>query len=238
MVIDLQKEQEATLKRPRLKYSLLAKLMFWLMDFIYGNKITLSKIKFLEVLARIPYQAWEIKQYWGLITGYNNTHKRENAEGLIKWAREAQDNEYWHLMVASEKMKQDNVKESWFWYHFVPPIAAFKYTLFSRLLALISIKSAWKFNAMFEDHAEHAFMQFVKDNPQLENEQVESVAVQDGRGPAQGHYPSWADVFRRIGLDERDHMNESLRRCGMEDKVLPYTSDNESGALAGRIHGE
>lgn len=229
MVIDLKKEQDATLARPRLKYSLLARLMFWSMDFVYGSETTVPKIKFLEILARIPYQAWEIKQYWRLITGFNTVQLREDAEGLINWAREAQDNEYWHLVVASEKMKQDDVKDSWFWYHFVPPIAAFKYTLFSRLLALISIKSAWKLNTMFEDHAEHTFMQFVKDNPRMENEQVESDAVQDGRGPARGHYPSWADVFRRIGLDERDHMNESLRRCGMEDKVVPYISDNQSG---------
>ncbi len=228
MAIRLRKEQEATLARPRLKYSLLARLMFWSMDFVYGKETTVPKIKFLEILARIPYQAWEIKQYWRLITGFNEAQTRDDAEAFVSWAREAQDNEYWHLVVASEKMKQGNLKDSWLWYHFVPPVAAVIYTLFSRVLAFVSIRSALRLNAMFEDHAEHAFMQFVKDNPQMENERVESGVVQDGRGSAAGRYPSWADVFRRIGLDERDHMNESLRRCGMGEMVVPYVSENES----------
>lgn len=217
MISDFRKEQEATLARPRMKYGLLATLMFWAMDLIYGKKTTYPKVKFLEILARIPYQAWEIKQYWRVITCFGNEKKRHNAEEIIKWSRDAQDNEYWHLLVASEKMKQDKIKDSWFWYHFIPPLVAFKYTIFSRFLAFLSIKSAWKLNSDFEDHAEHTFMQFVKDNPQLEDEKVESVIVQDGRGPDNGKYTSWADVFRRIGLDEREHMNESLRLCGKID---------------------
>ncbi|HUX17248.1 MAG TPA: hypothetical protein VMW52_12300 [Phycisphaerae bacterium] len=91
--------------------------------------------------------------------------------------------------------------------------------------AAVSIRRAWRLNAMFEDHAEHTFMQFVEDNPQMENETPQGTAIQDGRGPDQGRYASWADVFRRIGLDERDHMNESLRRCGMADRVVPYADE-------------
>ena len=211
MGIDLRKEQEATLARPRMNYGFLASLMFWAMDFIYGKKTICPKVKFLEILARIPYQAWEMKQYWRVVTCFGNEKKRHKAEGIIKWSREAQDNEYWHLLVASEKMKQDKIKDSWFWYHLVPPLVAIQYTMFSRFLAFLSIKSAWKLNAEFEDHAEHTFMQFVKDNPQLEDETVESSIVQDGRGSDNGKYASWADVFRRIGLDERDHMNKSLQ---------------------------
>ena len=71
MEIDLRKEQEATLARPRLKYSPIARLMFWSMDSAYGKKTTLPKIKFLEILARIPYQAWEIRQYWRLTSGFS-----------------------------------------------------------------------------------------------------------------------------------------------------------------------
>ena len=224
MGIDLRKEQEATLARPRMKYGLLASLMFRTMDLIYGNKTTYPKVKFLEILARIPYQAWEMKQYRRVNTCFGNEKKRRKAEDIIKWSREAQDNEYWHLLVATEKMKQDKVKDSWFWYHVVPPLVALKYTMFSRFLAFLSIKSAWKLNAEFEDHAEHTFMQFVKDNPQLENEEVDSSIVQDGRGSDNGKYASWADVFRRMGLDERDHMNASLKLIGKEDKVVEYSS--------------
>ena len=83
--------------------------------------------------------------------------------------------------------------DSWFWYHFVPPLVAFKYTIFSRLLAFFSIKSAWKLNAEFEDHAEHTFMQFVKDNPQLEEDTLRTVLdVLQGRW-AYEQLIAWAD---------------------------------------------
>jgi len=221
MAVDLRKEQEATLARPRAAYGMLARLMFLSMDIFYGRKLTLPKMKFLETLARIPYQAWEIRQYWRLGSGSPDAARRGEAEEVLSWSREAQDNEYWHLVAVTEKMKQDGVRASWLWFRAVPWFAAQGYAVFSRRLAFVSIRSAWKLNAQFEDHAEHCIMQFVRDNPQMENEPVESEAVHDGRGPDGGRYPSWADVFRRAGLDEREHMNESLRRCGLADKVVP-----------------
>ena len=225
MAIDFRKEQAATLARSRLPYCLLARFMFWSMDLFYGKAMTVPKIRFLEILARIPYQAWEWKQYGRLVTGSDSATTRADAEGLIRWSREAQDNEYWHLLVASEKIKQAGEKDCWFRRRLVPPPAAFGYRLFSRLLAAVSIRRAWRLNAMFEDHAEHTYMQFVEDNPQMENETPQDAATQDGRGSDQGRYTSWADVFRRIALDERDHMNESLRRCGMADRVVPYADE-------------
>ena len=37
-----------------------------------------------------------------------------------------------------------------------------------------------------------------------------------------GSFASWADVFRRIGLDERDHMNASFRLAGRPADVVAY----------------
>lgn len=64
-------------------------------------------------------------------------------------------------------------------------------------------------NAAFESHAEHEYMKIVQEHPEWENEQIESEYFE--------FYPkqkSMADLFRRIGLDERDHMYHSLE--GME----------------------
>lgn len=219
MITDLLSEQKATLSRQRLRYCLLARILFLSMDILYGKKTTLPKIRFLEILARIPYQAWEIRQYWLLNRRFCDETIRHRAEDIIQWGRTAQDNEYWHLIAAREKMKQNGMKDNWFWYYFVLPVAVCKYTIFSRLLAFLSIKTAWRLNGDFEDHAEHTYMQYVADNPQLEEEQVETELIHDGRGPDNGRYRSWADVFRRFGLDEREHRNESLKRCGMEDKI-------------------
>ena len=70
-IIALKKEQQATLERPRYKYSLAAKIFFNLMDVVTGKKITLSKVKLIETLASIPYRSWEIRQYSRLTRFYN-----------------------------------------------------------------------------------------------------------------------------------------------------------------------
>ena len=56
---DLRSEQEKTLAASRMKYDLLARLLFLGMDVCYGRARNLSKFKVLEVIARVPYQSWE-----------------------------------------------------------------------------------------------------------------------------------------------------------------------------------
>ena len=63
-------------------------------------------------------------------------------------------------------------------------------------------------NAAFESHAERQYMLLVKEHPEWESKPVDSVYFQ--------HYPkqaSLADLLRRIGLDERDHMYHSLEEA-------------------------
>jgi len=211
-LIDLRKEQEATLARPRMKYGLLAKLLFVGMDLLYGRKATLRKMRVLEILARIPYQAWEVRQYRRLDSRFDHDQYRVPAEEVLQWGRDAQDNEYWHLLLLREKMKQDGIGLSWFWDHFVPWAAVLQYRAASGLLALISIRAAWQLNAEFEDHAEHEYAQFVKEHPEMESQEVASDLVHDGRGPEDGRYANWADVFRRVGLDEREHSQASVKQ--------------------------
>jgi hypothetical protein len=43
-----------------------------------------------------------------------------------------------------------------------------------------------------------------------------------------GELQSWADVFRQIGLDERDHMNESLMRCGRGNEAVVYAANEKA----------
>jgi hypothetical protein len=62
-------------------------------------------------------------------------------------------------------------------------------------------------NADFEDHAEHEYMELVRENPQFESEPFVSDFKKE-----YGDLKTWADVFRQIGLDERLHKEESLRR--------------------------
>ena len=59
----LRREQERTLAAPRRRYSFLARFLFTGMDLVYGRRRTYSKFKVLELIARVPYQAWEQVAY-------------------------------------------------------------------------------------------------------------------------------------------------------------------------------
>ena len=50
----LKKEQEKTLAAPRMRYGLLARLLFVSMDLLYGRTKTLAKFRVLEIIARMP----------------------------------------------------------------------------------------------------------------------------------------------------------------------------------------
>jgi ubiquinol oxidase len=59
----LRAEQRATLGSPRRRASLSARALFAFMDLVYGRERTLEKFRVLELVARVPYQAWENVAY-------------------------------------------------------------------------------------------------------------------------------------------------------------------------------
>jgi hypothetical protein len=203
----LEKEQQLTLAAPRRAYGMLATMLFFAMDIFYGRKKTLSKFKVLEVIARVPYQSWEHVAYIAMTHTYGMPHFARRVFEFIKEARLQQDNEQWHLLILEEIVQKKDIKESFFLFRFVPQIMAFFYYHVSWLLYVM--KPAWSYalNADFEDHAEHEYMEFVKENPGLEKEPLESDFSGD-----YGSFRCQADLFRQIALDERHHKNESLER--------------------------
>lgn len=216
--IDLKKEQQASLSRPRFKYSFAARFFFASMDLVTGKKVTLSKTKVIEILASIPYRAWEIRQYERMTGKYKDQQLVSLSKKITEWGREAQDNEYWHLQVINQKMKEDGEKDAWYLFPLVPYLMVCFYRLITRLTALFNMNRAFLFNAEFEDHAEHVYANFVKDHPEWENQPVQSDLVKE-----YANLETWADIFRRIGLDERDHRNNSFIFCGMPEHVVDYT---------------
>jgi hypothetical protein len=216
-MIDLKKEQNASLARDPYKYSLAAKFFFFSMDLVTGKKTTLSKAKLLESLASIPYRAWENRQYRRLTCKYQNEEIVNKAHKIMFWGREAQDNEYWHLLVINEKMKEDGKKNAWYLAPLVSCTMIGTWVMISRTLAFFNISRAFLFNAEFEDHAEHIYAKFVHENPELDLQPVRSELVKK-----YGDFQSWGDVFRRIGLDERDHRNKSFVYCGRPEDVVRY----------------
>ena len=217
MQIDLRKEQQSSLRRPRYRYSMAAKIFFGLMDMVTGKNTTLAKTKLIEMLASIPYRSWEIRQYTRLTRIYRDLERVRYTEGIKEWGRAAQDNEYWHLLAINEKMKEEGLKDPWYLMPLIPWIMVTGYVIMTRLMAVCNIRRAFLFNAEFEDHAEHVYAKFVEDHPEWAGQPVNNPVVDDT-----GTLQTWADVFMRICLDERDHMNNSFVYCGKPENVVRY----------------
>jgi len=206
-MLDLQAEQEKTLSSPRRRYGFLASLLFVSLDLFYGRKRTLSKFKMLEVIARVPYQSWEHVAYIAMTHTYAQPGFARRVFDFIKESRAQQDNEQWHLLILEEMTQKKEIRENFLLHRLAPQVIAFFYYHVSWLLYVIKPSLSYSLNADFEDHAEHEYMEFVKENPQFDLVPFSSEFEAD-----YGRFDSEADFFRRVGLDERHHKDESLAR--------------------------
>ncbi|MDG5800581.1 hypothetical protein QA597_09445 [Marinilabiliaceae bacterium ANBcel2] len=204
--IDLKAEQQNTFDTPRYSYSAAAKFFFFAMDLTAGKKNSLSKAKLLEILASIPYRRWEIRHYIKQTRKFRKLNLVKDYQEIIEWSREAQDNEFMHLLVIDQKMREDGIKDKWYLNPFITFFIVLSYVIIAKIMACTNQKRAYLFNAEFENHAELVYANMVKENPQWEDQKLDNDFVKNSYADVD----NWADVFRRIGLDERDHMNHSF----------------------------
>jgi ubiquinol oxidase len=201
----LRQVQAETLNAPRLRYSVLARALFKAMDLAYGRPRTIVKFAMLEFIARVPYQAWERMGYLTLARYRGRSALARRAFGRIVETRAEQDNEQWHLLILQDLAQRRGLSQSVVLHRLAPWLIAFFYYHVSWLLFLIRPEWSYRLNADFEDHAEHEYMAYVADHPELETEpDPGSYAAHYGR------YRSLADLLRQIGHDERIHKLDSL----------------------------
>jgi hypothetical protein len=216
--IDLKAEQQATLARPRYDYSSVTMAMVRGMDAMAGADTTVFKARIVETLAPIPYRAWENHEYRRLSRHYaGDDDLVREADSVLRWGREAQDTEYQHLRVIGAWLREDAEQGPRRLSRPVPDLMAGSWAVASRMLARVSMRRALLLNAEAEDHAEHYYAELVQAHPEWEELPVTSEVV---RG--YGEFDCWADVFRRIGLDERDHRNASFAFAGMPEFIESY----------------
>ena len=204
---ELRKEEDTTLTSPRRRYGPAAKILFLFMDLVYGKRKNLSKFKVLEVIARVPYQAWEHVAYIAITHMYEKPDFARRIFEFVRESRRQQDNEQWHLLILEELVHKKGIRENFLLFRILPQIIAFLYYHLSWLLYVIRPSWSYALNADFEDHAEHEYMEFVHENPEWEKEPFVSDFSED-----YGRFDSLADLFRQIALDERLHKQESLER--------------------------
>lgn len=202
--VDLRIGQQETLAAPRRRYSLAARCLFLTMDLLYGRRRTLAKFRVLEVVARLPYQAWETASYKQMNKVHDQPEELATLWARVRGFRAQQDNEQWHLMLLDELAGQVGLRLNRVKYQWMPRLICFGWWHFC--WALYAVKPTWshRLNADFEDHAEHEYAQFVQENPLLELAPWEPVVCTE-----YGTFASQADLFRQICLDERAHKQES-----------------------------
>jgi hypothetical protein len=206
----LRDEQAKTLAAPMRNYGLLAKILFLVMDLFYGRRRSWLKFKVLELIARVPYQAWEHVAYIAITHAVERTDFARRIFDRVQEARHEQDNEQWHLLILEEWVHRRGIPERFFLHRLVPQVIAFVYYQISWLLYVFNPALSYRLNVDFEAHAESEYMLFVKEHPELESEPFESVFKKD-----YGDFDTMADVLRQIGCDERMHKEQSLVKMSM-----------------------
>ena len=207
--IELLAAQRQSLSSPRRRYAVAARLLFLLMDLIYGRQRSLAKFKVLEIVARVPYQAWEQVAYITLTHRYNRLHFARRVFERVNESRSQQDNEQWHLLIIQELLDDRDEPDTLIRHRLVPQVIAFFYYQLSVLLFIVRPKWSYRLNADFEDHAEHEYALFVDESEWLTERAYDGIFGED-----YGRFNTLADLFRQIGHDERVHKLESLERMG------------------------
>lgn len=202
---ELRLAQQETLDTPRMAYGLLAKMMFKPVDLLYGRQGSFTKFAMLEIIARVPYQAWERMGYWAVHRHAGRSALAKRVFERIVDARADQDNEQWHLLIMQDLVQRHGHRQTWLLHRAAPWLISFVYYHVSWVLFLVRPDWSYRLNAEFEDHAEHEYMAFVADNPHLERTPDPGTYAEQ-----YGRYGSVADLLRQIGHDERMHKLDSL----------------------------
>jgi ubiquinol oxidase len=201
---ELRQAQDQTLAAPRRRYGIAARILFILLDVVYGKPLTLSKFKVLELIARVPYMAWEQVAFIAITHVHADTGMARRIHERVAMSRAQQDNELYHLLIIEELIARSGQRQPQIKFFWLPQAIAFVYYQLSWLLFVVRPSWSYRLNADFEDHAEHEYMTMVAEHPDWDGVPFESSFADDF-----GQFGSRADVFRQIGHDERVHKLES-----------------------------
>ena len=201
---ELRREQLATRASVKRPAALSARVLFAVMDLVYGRANTLDKFRVLELVARVPYQAWENVAYVAMTHTARTPGFARRVFDTVRVNRWEQDNEQWHLLMI-EELTAGSSSLGWWRRQLIPQILAFTYYWLSWGLYVVRPAMSYRMNADFESHAEHAYATAVQDHPEWDTMPFTSQFTEDF-----GSYESLGDLFRQIGYDERLHKEQSI----------------------------
>jgi hypothetical protein len=226
----LRQAQSDTLRAPRLRYDPASRLLFTVVDLLYGRRRSLVKFAMLELIARVPYQAWERVTYVMLTHVHRHGALARRVFDRVVESRAQQDNEQWHLFIFDDLIARAGLRRALVRHRVLPQLIAMVYYHLAWLLFVVKPAWSYRLNANFEDHAEHEYMLFVHEHPEFEDQDDPGTFAAD-----YGRYASVADLLRQIGHDERTHKHDSLRAA--RSPRLPPMPVPEAGGPADRRGG-
>ena len=98
----LRAAEKETLSVPVPRYGLLARTLFGTLELVYGKAGSLAKFVVLELVARVPYQAWENVGYVAISHTASKPRFARRVFDYVRESRAQQDNEQWHLLILEE----------------------------------------------------------------------------------------------------------------------------------------
>ena len=183
--------------------------MVTLGNLLYGKEPDYGKFKALEVIARIPYQSWEVASYMLLTFCYAHEQKALELSRTSRFSRAAQDNETMHVIVMSALAKKYN-QDSFLRHTVIPLLFSLCYFAASIILYLIRPKYSFQLNYVFECHAFIQYQRFVDVN----QEELEKKAILSDFLAEYGRFPkSEYEFFTSVIADELIHRNESQKEA-------------------------
>lgn len=176
---------------------------------VFGKEPSYGKFKAVEVIARIPYQSWEVASYMLLTMFYSNEQRAIELSQTSRFGRSAQDNETMHVVVLSQLARKYG-EDSLIRHTFIPLAFSFFYSVASFLLYLFSPRSAFELNYLFESHAFEQYSRFLE----LRGEELKHKPVMMDFLEYYGrHVKSEYELFQSICADEIIHRNVSAQRA-------------------------
>lgn len=176
-------------------------------NLLYGRKPSYQKFKALEVIARIPYQSWEVASYTLLTGFYSNEKKAIELAKTSAFSRMAQDNETLHVVLMSQIVQRLKC-ESFFRHTLIPLVFAFFYFWALYLLYMFSRRASLELNYMFENHAYHQYDEFLREHEaRLRVTNFMSDFLDFYGRSVRSEY----ELFESIRNDELIHRNRSIR---------------------------
>ncbi len=198
--LELREHQQRYLSWPPPKYGFAAKVLFKSTDFLFPKGRSFEYFAFLELVARVPYFAWEHVGHIAQTQNHRDHSFARKIQDRVLTSRDEQDNEFWHLLIMEEMCEHKGYRRRFIRDKVLPQIMSFIYYHLTWMLYVVYPKWSYKLNADFETHAALTYAKFVEENPAFDETQWESKYKDD-----YGHHETVGDLLRQVAWDEEQH---------------------------------